>query len=401
MSRAHEANCRSNVNILHLESSGSWGGQEYRTCLEVNWLNAHGHRAWLVCDSKSEVFMRARELSTNVQTLPLRRRISPLASFRIWLFCRRHQIDLIKTYSSKDHWLCLPLFLFGMPVTRARCITDPLGGRNRGFIYKHGCTKVVADAQVIKKQLIEQNGVDPERIVVIGSGVDLSKFKPDRDGMKFRKEMGFTAETPIIANIGMIRSDKGQMRLMKAALTVLKERPDARFIFVGQGTGDRLRERRLRKAIYDSGLENKIIMLGYRWDTPDILAAANMVVIASLCTEASPIVLREAFASGRPVVATKIGDVPEIIRDGENGLMVEPNDANALAQSILRFLSDPQLATRCAANALRYAREHFCFDQMMRAKVDVDRSLVHALAPATKTQPAAAETEEALIASIN
>ena len=385
------------MNTLHLESSGSWGGQEYRTCLEINWLNFHGHSAWLICDPKSEVFSKAQELGTRVSTMPMRWRIDPIASLRIWLFCRRHRIDLIKTYSSKDHWLCLPLFLCGWPVTRARCITDPLGNKSRAFIYKHGCAKIVADAQVIKKQLVEQNGITPEKIDVIGSGVDLSKFKPGLDGMKFRQEMGFSAETPVIANIGMIRSDKGQMKLMKAALVVLKQRPDARFIFVGQGTGDRLRETRLRQAIYDSGLENKIIMLGYRWDTPDILAAANMVVIASLCTEASPIVLREAFASGRPVVATKIGDVPEIIRDGENGLMVEPNDSDALANSILQFLSDEKLAARCAANALRYARDHFCFDRMMRAKVDVDLALIQSYATRliTKEEVATSSLEPA------
>jgi glycosyltransferase involved in cell wall biosynthesis len=363
------------VNILHLESSGSWGGQEYRTCLEVNWLNAHGHEAWLICDTKSEVFAKAKKLGTRVRALPLRRRINPITSLRIWLFCRRHRVNLIKTYSSKDHWLCFPLFLGGMPVTRARCITDPLGSKNRAFIYKYGCAKIVADAQIIKKQLVEQNGVSPDKIEVIGSGVDLPKFRPGRDGMKFRSEMGYSAQTPIIANIGMIRSDKGQMKLIKAALIVLQQRPDARFIFVGQGTGDRRREKRLRQAIYDFGLENKIIMLGYRWDTPDILAAANMVVIASPSTEASPIVLREAFASGRPLVATKIGDIPEIVEDGENGLLVEPGDSNALASAILRFLSDKKLAARCASNALRYAREHFCFDRMMRAKLDVDLAL--------------------------
>ena len=363
------------MNVLHLESSGSWGGQEYRTCLEINWLNDHGHDAWLICDPRSEVFPKARELETRVLTMPLRRRIDPLASLRIWLFCRRHRIDLIKTYSSKDHWLCLPLHLLGMPVTRARCITDPLGNKSRAFIYKYGCSKIVADAQVIKKQLVEQNGVSSHKIDVIGSGVNLSKFAPGRDGMKFRREMGFSDKTPVIANIGMIRSDKGQMKLMKAAQNILRQRPEARFIFVGQGTGDRLREAKLRQAIYDAGLENKIIMLGYRWDTPDILAAANMVVIASLCTEASPIVLREAFASGRPVVATKIGDVPEIIKHGENGLMVEPGNCDALAAAIVQFLSDENLAARCAANALQYAREHFCFDRMMQAKLAVDLAL--------------------------
>jgi glycosyltransferase involved in cell wall biosynthesis len=286
-----------------------------------------------------------------------------------------------------------------MPVTRARCITDSLGHTNRAFIYKYGCAKIVADAQVIKKQLVEENGISPDKIDVIGSGVDLSKFGPGHDGMKFRTEMGYSAETPIIANIGMIRSDKGQMKLMKAARLVLQHRPEARFIFVGQGTGDLWREKRLRRAIYDSGLENKILMLGYRWDTPDILAAANIVVIASLCTEASPIVLREAFASGRPVVVTKIGDIPEIVEDGENGLMVEPGDSGALATAILRFLSDKELAARCATNGLRYAREHFCFDRMMQAKLKCDLALCRRessrfvstseLPPATRIAPAA------------
>lgn len=366
------------MNLLHLESSGSWGGQEYRTCLEINWLNANGHRAWLICDPTSEVMTKARELGTPVVPMNLKHRIHPLVSFRIWLFCRRNQIDLIKNYSSKDHWLCLPLFLCGWPVTRARCITDPLGKKQRAFIYKHGCAKIVADAQVIKNEFIEQYGIAPGKIEVIGSAVDLEKFSPTRDRMKFRREVGLSAETPIIANIGMIRPDKGQFNLVEAARIVRHQRPDAHFVFVGEATGGRSREKWVRKAIDRAGLNGNVLMMGYRWDIPDILAAASMVVIASRHTEASPIVLREAFASGRPVVATRVGDVPEIIVHGENGLIVQPNDSNALATAILLFLSDENLAARCAENGLRYASEHFCFDRMMRAKLDVDRALVEA-----------------------
>jgi len=366
------------VNLLHLESSGSWGGQEYRTCLEINWLNANGHRAWLICDPTSEVMIKARELGTPVVPMSLKHRINPLVSFRIWLFCRRNRVDLIKSYSSKDHWLCLPLYLCGWPVTRARCITDPLGHKKRAFIYRHGCAKIVADAQVIKKEFIEQYGITAKKIEVIGSAVDLEKFSPNRDRMKFRREVGLSAETPIIVNIGMIRPDKGQFNLVEAARIVRHQRADAHFVFVGEATGGRSREKWVRKAIDRAGLNGNVLMMGYRWDIPDILAAANMVVIASRHTEASPIVLREAFASGRPVVATRVGDVPEIIVHGENGLIVQPNDSNALATAILLFLSDENLAARCAENGLRYAREHFCFDRMMRAKLDVDLALVEA-----------------------
>jgi glycosyltransferase involved in cell wall biosynthesis len=366
------------VNSLHLESSGSWGGQEYRTCLEINWLNANGHRAWLICDPSSEVLSKARELGTPVIPMCLKHRINPLVSFRIWLFCGRNRIDLIKTYSSKDHWLCLPLFLCGWPVTRARCITDPLGKKQRAFIYRHGCAKIVADAQVIKNEFIEQYGIAPDKIEVIGSAVDLEKFSPKRDPMKFRREVGLAADVPIIANVGMIRPDKGQFNLVEAARIVLHQRPDAHFVFVGEATGGRSREKWVRRAIDRAGLNGNVMMMGYRWDIPDILAAADMVVIASRHTEASPIVLREAFASGRPVVATRVGDVPEVIQHGENGLIVQPNDSNALATAILLFLSDENLAKRCAANGLRYARDHFCFDRMMRAKLDVDLGLVEA-----------------------
>ena len=364
------------MNILYVESSRSWGGQEYRTCLEINWLNAHGHEAWLICNPDSQVHSKASELHTRAITMPLRSRVDPRGSLHLWKFCRQNKIDLVKTYSSKDHWICLPLFACGIPLSRARCITDAIGSRSRAFVFKYGCSQVVADAAVIKRQLVEEHGVHPEKIEVIGSAVDLEKFKPPRERMKFRREIGIDNETPLIGNIGMIRPDKGQLELVKAAPLVLAKRPDARFVIVGQGTGILKRGINVRNAIDRAGLAEKIIMAGYRWNTPDVYAACDMIVIASLRTEASPIVLREAFASGRPVIATNVGDVPEIIRNRENGLLIEPGSPQALASAILEFISDPELAARCATNGLEYAMENFSFDKMMEAKLHADFKIV-------------------------
>ena len=364
------------MNILYVESSRSWGGQEYRTCLEINWLNAHGHQAWLVCNPDSQVHSKASELGTRLVTMPLGSRVDLFCSWRLWLFCRRKRIDLLKTYSSKDHWLCLPLYFCGIPLSRARCITDPIGSKGRAFVFKHGCSNIVADASVIKRELVQEHGVDPAKIEVIGSAVDLEKFKPPRDRMKFRREIGVGAETPLIGNVGMIRPDKGQLILVEAAPLVLEERPDARFVVVGQGTGILKRGINVRNAIDRAGLADKIIMAGYRWDTPDIYAACDMIVIASLRTEASPIVLREAFASGRPVIATKVGDIPEIVEHRQNALLIEPGNSKALAAAILELIRDPDLAVHCATNGLRYAKEHFSFDEMMKAKLRADIALV-------------------------
>jgi glycosyltransferase involved in cell wall biosynthesis len=364
------------VNILYLESSRSWGGQEYRTCLEINWLNAHGHQAWLICNPDSQVHSKASELGTRLVTMPLHSRVDPISSLRLLKFCRQNKIDLIKTYSSKDHWICLPLFVCGIPLSRARCITDPIGTRSRAFIFKHGCSQIVADASVIKREMVQKNGIDPAKIEVIGSAVDLEKFKPPRDRTKFRRDIGVSSDAPLIGNVGMIRPDKGQLELVKAVPLVLEKRPDARFVIIGQGTGILKRGINVRNAIDRAELADKIIMAGYRWDTPDVYAACDIIVIASLRTEASPIVLREAFASGRPVVATKVGDVPEIVRDRENGLLIEPGDPQALASAILEFISDPELAAHCAANGLRYASDNFSFDTMMAAKLRADLKIV-------------------------
>ena len=234
----------------------------------------------------------------------------------------------------------------------------------------------MADASVIKHELVQEHGVDPAKIEVIGSAVDLEKFKPPRDRMKFRLEIGVGANVPLIGNVGMIRPDKGQLILVEAVPLVLAERPDARFVIVGQGTGILKRGIHVRNAIDRAGLADQVVMAGYRWDTPDVYAACDVIVIASLRTEASPIVLREAFASGRPVIATKVGDIPEIIEHRQNGLLIKPGDAKALAVAILEFLSDPKLAAHCAVNGLRYAVEHFSFDEMMKAKLRTDMALL-------------------------
>ena len=384
------------MNILYVESSRSWGGQEYRTCLEINWLNAHGHQAWLICNPDSQVHSKASELGTRLVTMPLRSRVDLACSWRLWRFCRRNKIELLKTYSSKGHWLCLPLYLCGVPLSRARCITDPIGTKGRAFVFKHGCSQIVADASVIKRHLVEEHCVNPAKIEVIGSAVDLEKFKPPRDRMKFRREIGVGDNTPLIGNDGMIRPDKGQLVLVEAARLVLEQRPDARFVIVGQGTGILKRGINVRNAIDQAGLADKIIMAGYRWDTPDVYAACDMIVIASLHTEASPIVLREAFASGRPLIATKVGDIPEIVQHRHNGLLIEPGDSRALADAIMEFVYDPELASRCAANALRYATEHFSFDKMMEAKLRVDLALRRANVAGNLTSDGCSEQRASL-----
>ena len=140
------------MNILHIESSLNWGGQEHRTLAETRWLNAHGHRAWIGCNPRSELHRRARDVSLDV---PMRASFDPHASLAIGSFCRRLAIDVVHVHSPKDAWICCPLHMAGVPVVRSRQITNPVKAQwSRSIIYRRGCAKIIATAECIRRDLI-------------------------------------------------------------------------------------------------------------------------------------------------------------------------------------------------------------------------------------------------------
>ncbi len=366
------------MNLVYLESSPNWGGQELSICLEIKWANENGHKAWLLCDPDSDVRIHAEELRVPFRTLKMRRRISPWASAQLWRFCRQNRIEVINANSSKDHWIALPLYLGGFPLTRCRSITDPVGGPNRAWIYRHGCSRIITVAKLIKLQMMRDNGIDPGKIEVVGNAVDLVKFRPDQDGSPFRRELGIDARVPLIANVGMIRPDKGQELLIDAAEIVLRRQPETRFALIGKGTGNRKLERDLKARIVERGLAERILMVGHRWDTPTILAAADLVVVASQRTESSSLVIREALAMRKPLVTTNVGDVSEVLQHGQTAWIVPTGSASAIADGLLELLTQPDLALSIARNGHDLAKAKFGYAAAATRKFAVYASIIRA-----------------------
>ena len=114
------------MNILHTECGLNWGGQEYRTLIEAQWLNRHGHRAWIACDPRSEFFRRGNERGAPVVAVSMRSNVDLFGLSSLWKFCRWKKVDVIHTHGPKDSWLCFPLHLAGYPVVRSRHTTVPI-----------------------------------------------------------------------------------------------------------------------------------------------------------------------------------------------------------------------------------------------------------------------------------
>src|SRR3989475_5351013 len=176
----------------------------------------------------------------------------------------------------------------------------------------------------------------PGKFVTIHSGIDLAYFRSVRvDPAVKRKELGLPPEGVIVGTVGRLVPIKGLEWLLKAAPRVLAEFPQACFVIIGDGPmiGE------LRQLTSKLGIGLQVVFLGAREDVPECLAALDLFVLPSL-NEGMGRVLLEAMAVGCPVVATRVGGIPDIVADGTTGLLVPPRDERALAEAILTFLRD-------------------------------------------------------------
>jgi glycosyltransferase involved in cell wall biosynthesis len=206
-------------------------------------------------------------------------------------------------------------------------------------------------------------GVSAGKLVTVNNCIDLDKFSLSHTGAKARGEFAPQGDEKLVASIGRVVPKKGHHYVIAAAKKVVKQCPTARFLIVGAGRAEKDDYRQqLADQVKQAGLEERVIFTGQRDDIPEIMAAADVVVLASgseATPEASPLVIVEALAMGTPVVASNLGGVPEILHDGKTGYLVPPRDSAALADAILRLLQNQEKARDMGRAGQAWVRERF------------------------------------------
>ena len=204
---------------------------------------------------------------------------------------------------------------------------------------------MIAVSDSVRQHVASRIGVGEECVEVVPNGVDASKFVcADRAAAK--RALGLDESRPVVGVVGRITEQKGQEDFVEAALQLAIDRPEPLFVMVGYAE-DAALQQRLRQRIAVFGLSDRIRFLGNRDDMANVYAALDLVVAPSRW-EGFGMMLVEAMAAGRPIVAARAGAIPEIVRDGTSGVLVEPRDPASLAAAIARLLDDP---ARCAAMA--------------------------------------------------
>ncbi|MBI3625833.1 MAG: glycosyltransferase family 4 protein [Candidatus Rokubacteria bacterium] len=343
--------------ILHAESSLGLGGQEIRIMTETRWLLAHGWDALVACQPESRLLVAARAAGLPFVAVKMRGPVDLRAIAALRRLAKEREVALVHTHSSIDSWAAtLAAKTLGLPVVRSRHVSIPIP-RRRALVYRLA-DRVITSGDAIR-DVVRAAGVKAERIVSIPAGVDTTRFHPGVSGGAVRKELGLTG--PVAGLVAMVRGSKGHRFFLEAAREILQALPETRFLIVGDGIGYEDVKRRVR----EMGLEQAVIMTGFRTDIPEVMAALDVLVLPSVRSEATSQVIPQALAVGTPVVATATGGIPEIIRDGETGRLVPPADPHALAHAILSLLRDRAYARQLAQAGQALVRERYTIEQMM------------------------------------
>jgi glycosyltransferase involved in cell wall biosynthesis len=182
-------------------------------------------------------------------------------------------------------------------------------------------------------------------------GLDHATIQVERTADDVRASLGIPAGVPVVGTVANFKPHKGYDLLMEAAAKVRREAPETRFVLVGQGPA--LEDTRRRAA--DLGLDGSVVLTGFREDALELCSALDVFTLASL-NEGLSISLLEAMALGKPSAVTRVGGIPEVVRDGVEGFLVPPGDPAALADRIVALLQDDDLRSRMGEAARERAR---------------------------------------------
>ena len=360
------------IKILHIITRLCAGGAREVVLKIVDNLDKERFDVTLISGSEDMLTGDGEISNVRIIVIPqLVRNINPvkdlIALLRLYFFMRREKFDIVHTHTSKAGIIGrtaallsnVPI-IFHMP--HGSIFHSVYYGKFRLFIF----SRIEKIAALYTDRIIV--GSDNERDDFVNNGIGAGDkymripyyFIRDRfndirvDRQAKRKELNVPEGALLLANIARLVPEKGHLFCLGAFKQVLGEIHDAVLLIVGEGRlkGD------IERKIVELGLQGNVILTGFREDIPEILSAADISLHTSLW-EGTPLTIAEAMSSGKAVIATAVGGIPEMISDGVNGILVRPQDTDELAKWIIRLSKDRELLANLGREAKEYARVKF------------------------------------------
>lgn len=392
------------TKIVRIIARLNIGGPAIHVILLSSGLDRERYETVLVKgqEGRTEGNMMALAHARNVQPLlidRLGRDLNPVRDlatlWRLYRVLRRERPEIVHTHTAKAGTLGrIAARLAGVPIVVHTFHGHVLSGyfgpiRSRLFtsierLLARWSDRIISVSEACRKDLLSLGIGDENKTITIPLGLELSHFPervPQMAG-RLRERFAIPVDAPVVCHVARMVPIKRQDLLLRAIPGVWREMPDARFLLVGDGETRPVLQAQARAL----GLDGRLIWTGFIDQQEMIYADTDLLVLTS-DNEGLPVAVIEAMASGRPVVATRVGGVPELVEEGVTGYTVPPGDPDKLAQAILKALRDRDRLRRMSLAAQRRVLEKYSADRLIRdmdhlyqlllSSLDIKRSKNH------------------------
>ncbi len=322
-------------------------------------LKRRGHRVAVVSRGEGQIRERCEAAGIDFFALPFRHEFDLASARRLARLYEERGVQIVHAHKGIAHSVALEATFFGRrkpAIVVNRGVSFPLDAFNR-LKYHIRLGAVVTVCEDIKKVIVRSGRLAPEQVRVIYAGVDLAVFDPSRlDPAKVRAEWGVAPDEFLLIQVGA-REWKGWKHLVEATAMALPKVPRLRTAVVACKNEEQKKEIADYAARF--GVRERVLPVGFRYDMPEVLAAADAAIDLSYEGLGVTGTIREAMALRKPVIATAAGGNPELVIDRDSGLLVPVRDPRAAAEAIVRIATDAAEAGRLAENGRRRVEQGF------------------------------------------
>lgn len=366
------------INIALVNGQLNYGGTERQLYELAIRLDRSKFNPIVFCLSEEDLPFgeRLRERGIRVYTLKRRGHFDPFRVTKLAQLFRKEKINLVHSFlhipNAYSYAACLISGINKFIASVRNCEVDRNGVLT--FIDRinlRNSSLITVNSENVKNFAANHFSISPDKIKVIYNGIDVERFVSLKKITKLKDDLSIPINSRVVGIIGKLSSPQKNIPLfLKSARGISSQLPNVKFLIVG---GGKLLDE-MKNLSNNLAISDKVYFVGEREDIPDILNLLDVFVLSSY-KEGLPNVIMEAMAAGKPVVATDVGGIPELVVDGETGFLVPSNNVEKLSQAVIRLLENPKVAERMGEKGKERISTFFLVDRMVRETENLYSSL--------------------------
>jgi len=305
------------IKVLHTEWSDGWGGQEIRIITEMKILRQKGIELYLATRPHAKIKQKAIKEGFRVFDIPFKGNFDFNSVFKLIKIIKKNHIDIVNTHSGKDTWVGgIAAKLSGVKFIRTRHLSNPINPSRTNFINELA-DFIITTGEGVKKSMIKNNRIKPQKIISIPTGVDEKIFDPDKyDKIEMRKKYNISLDKTVVGILAVLRSFKRH----DIFLNIAKHFEDIEFIIGGEGP----KRKSIENIIKNLKLKN-VKMLGHIDKPAEFLSAIDIQLLTSDSNEGVPQSLIQGLLMNKDIIASDVGSVIDL-KNNNNMVLVKPDE---------------------------------------------------------------------------